>query len=73
MRPAWLDEQLFYEYCQQYRHSVEWKRMESQLTTVEAFEALKDYIALHCQKDRAAICEIDGCAELIPRASKESK
>lgn len=40
----WLDEQDFYEICQQYRHSNEFKRWSTQMTTVEAFEALKTFI-----------------------------
>lgn len=40
----WLDEQDFYELCQQYRHSVEWQRGKGDLTVANAFEALKEFI-----------------------------
>lgn len=45
-RPAWLDEQDFYEVCQAYRHSREIPL--GLPTPVQAFEALKDYIAARC-------------------------
>lgn len=40
----WLDEQEFYEYCQNYRHSTDRPFMPGMQNTVEAFEALKKYI-----------------------------
>lgn len=44
---AWLDEQEFYELCQQYRHSQEWTAPP----TVETFEALKAYIRAKIERE----------------------
>lgn len=41
----WLDEQEFYEICQQYRHARDGvERHPGLLTAAEAFEVLKAYI-----------------------------
>lgn len=58
----WLDEQDFFEMCQQYRHSVEWRRGPGDKTTVEAFEALKAFIS------EAAITDASEMIKLLRRA-----
>ena len=41
----WLDEQEFYEYCQNYRHASDLDpKMPGAPTATEAFEMLKKYI-----------------------------
>lgn len=43
----WLDDQDFYEMCQQYRHAQDAVARPGFLTAAEAFEALKEYIREH--------------------------
>lgn len=43
----WLESQDFYELCQMYRHSQEWRPVPGALTVTEAFERLKDEISNH--------------------------
>lgn len=43
----WLDDQDFYEMCQQYRHARDIAAPPGFLSAAEAFEALKEYIREH--------------------------
>lgn len=45
---AWLEEQEFYEVCQQYRHAPDLENpRDDRMVAVKAFEFLKDYIRAH--------------------------